>query len=102
MDPGFTRHEVSRGRRMSGVDQLLEAATMLNDQLGIADALYRFAAGQDNKETATFLSAFTNDAVLDFSHPAQRFGVELPPMEGLDAIATIRSEEHTSELQSRL
>jgi hypothetical protein len=74
---------------MSGVDQLLEAVTMLKDQLGIADALYRFAAGQDDKDTDTFLSAFTNDAVLDFSHPAQLFGVELPPMDGLAAIATI-------------
>lgn len=61
----------------------------LLDERAVIDALYRFGAGQDLDDTALFLSAFTQDAVLDFAHPAARFGVEIPPMEGLAAIAVI-------------
>jgi hypothetical protein len=52
----------------------------------IVDALYRFGAGQDLDDRALFDSAFTQDATLDFSHPASRFGVTLPPFEGREGI----------------
>jgi quercetin dioxygenase-like cupin family protein len=55
----------------------------------VADALYRFAAGQDLKDPDLFLSAFAPDATLDFTHPARRFGADIPVMRGRDTIATI-------------
>lgn len=60
----------------------------LRDTQEVVDALYRFAAGQDRKDTALFLSAFTPDATLDFTQPARRFGREVPVMDH-DAIAGI-------------
>lgn len=70
-------------------DQLALSVQMLVDQREVVDSLYRFAAGQDDKDRETFLSAFTPDAVLDFSEPAGRFGVTMPPMRGLDQVATV-------------
>ncbi|HEU5083310.1 MAG TPA: nuclear transport factor 2 family protein [Acidimicrobiales bacterium] len=61
----------------------------LADTHEVVDALYRFAAGQDSKDDALFRSAFTGDAVLDFTQPAARFDVDLPPMVGLEEIAGI-------------
>jgi hypothetical protein len=58
----------------------------LLDTAAVVDALYRFAAGQDRKDRDLFRSAFAPHAVLDFTHPADRFGADLPPMEGRDAI----------------
>ena len=48
------------------------------DHLAIVDALYRFGAGQDMSDRALFESAFAHDAVLDFTQPAKRLGVEIP------------------------
>lgn len=48
----------------------------------IIDALYRFAAGQDEHDRELFESAFAFDATVDFSEPASRFGVDLPPFVG--------------------
>lgn len=55
-------------------------------QLQLVDALYRFGAGQDLGNRGLFASAFTADAVLDFSAPARRFGLALPAFIGRDAI----------------
>lgn len=64
-------------------DQDLPAITgWLRDRVEIVDAVYRFAVGQDFHDSASFESAFTEDAVLDFSQPPQRFGVSVPPMVG--------------------
>jgi hypothetical protein len=60
----------------------------LRDTHDAVDALLRFAAGQDRKDTPLFLSAFTDDATLDFTGPARRFGIDAPEM-GRDAIAGI-------------
>lgn len=57
------------------------------DHLDVVDALYRFGAGQDHRDRALFESAFTADAVVDFTGPARRFGVTLPLFEGRAAIA---------------
>ena len=67
----------------------LERLALLLDERAVVDALYRFGAGQDLDDRSLFLSAFTEDAVLDFSHPAARFGVAMSPMVGLKAIAVI-------------
>ncbi|HEX5121900.1 MAG TPA: nuclear transport factor 2 family protein [Rhodanobacteraceae bacterium] len=48
------------------------------DHMAIVDALYRFAAGQDLCDRALFESAFADDAVLDFTQPAKRLGVDIP------------------------
>jgi hypothetical protein len=50
------------------------------------DALYRFGAGQDLGDRALFESAFAPNAVVDFTQPAARLGVALPPFEGRDAV----------------
>jgi hypothetical protein len=63
----------------------------LADQRDALDALYRFGAGQDLDDEALFRSAFADDAVLDFSQPAETFGVTLPPMKGIEEIAGILS-----------
>lgn len=62
------------------------AVGALADAAAIADALYRFGAGQDLDDRALFTSAFTADATLDFTQPAARLGVALPVFEGRDAI----------------
>ena len=68
----------------------LEAATReLVDQRDVLDALLRFGAGQDLRDEALFRSAFADDAVLDFTQPAERFGATVPPMKGLAEIAQI-------------
>jgi hypothetical protein len=59
----------------------------LLDMHEVIDALYRFGAGQDRRDRGLFESAFAADAILDFTQPAQRFGVTLPPFEGRTAIA---------------
>ena len=55
----------------------------------VVDALHRFAAGQDLRRPELFLSAFTDDARLDFTEPARRFGADVPVMVGRDAIGGI-------------
>jgi len=57
------------------------------DFIAIVDALYRFGAGQDLRDRALFESAFSSDAVLDFTQPARLLGVEIAPFEGRQAIA---------------
>ncbi|MGH8212353.1 MAG: nuclear transport factor 2 family protein [Rhodanobacteraceae bacterium] len=57
------------------------------DFIAIVDALYRFGAGQDLRDRALFESAFSPNAVLDFTQPARRLGAEITPFEGRQAIA---------------
>lgn len=59
---------------------------MRDDRDGISDALFRFAAGQDYKEPETLRSAFAADAVLDFTHPGAKLGVQLERFVGRDEI----------------
>lgn len=58
-----------------------------HDALAIADALYRFGAGQDLRDRKLFESAFADDAVVDFTGPAARLGVTIPEFKGREAIA---------------
>ncbi|HKZ11212.1 MAG TPA: nuclear transport factor 2 family protein [Rhodanobacteraceae bacterium] len=57
------------------------------DFIAIVDALYRFGAGQDLRDRALFESAFSLDAVLDFTQPARLLGVDIAPFVGRGAIA---------------
>ena len=61
----------------------------LVDQRDALDALYRFGAGQDLADEALFRSAFADDAVLDFTQPAETFGATIPAMKGIEEIAGI-------------
>lgn len=54
---------------------------------GILDALYRFAAGQDLGDRALFESAFSEQAILDFSGPARLLGAHVDPFEGRELIS---------------
>jgi uncharacterized protein (TIGR02246 family) len=60
----------------------------LRDRAEIADALHRFAAGQDLKDRDLFASAFTADAELDFRPAAARWGGKPPVMSGRDTIVS--------------
>ncbi|GGK36896.1 nuclear transport factor 2 family protein [Nocardia camponoti] len=60
----------------------------LRDRAEIVDALYRFALGQDTKDSELFASAFTADAEVDFRPAAARWGATPPVMSGRDTIVT--------------
>lgn len=57
-----------------------------SDRAAIIDALSRFGAGQDLHDRSLFESAFSPDATVDFTGPAQRLGVTIPVFEGQQAI----------------
>jgi len=76
-------------QQMVGALYRLAEVRALNDRQHIVDALHRFAAGQDLRRPELFLSAFTDDARLDFTEPARRFGADVPVMVGRDAIGGI-------------
>jgi hypothetical protein len=57
------------------------------DHILIVDALYRFGAGQDLCDRALFESAFAHDAVLDFTQPAKRLGLEIAVFKSRAGIA---------------
>ena len=61
----------------------------LTDQRDALDALLRFGAGQDLQDEELFRSAFADDAVLDFTQPAETFGATVPAMKGIEEIAEI-------------
>ncbi|MFF4040952.1 nuclear transport factor 2 family protein [Streptomyces sp. NPDC001816] len=60
----------------------------LRDRVEIADALHRFALGQDLKDKELFASSFAPDAELDFRPAAAKWGAVPPLMTGRDAIVT--------------
>lgn len=60
----------------------------LRDRAEIADALYRFALGQDRKDRELFASAFAAEAELDFRPAAAKWGSRPPVMSGRDTIVT--------------
>ncbi|MBN8736907.1 MAG: nuclear transport factor 2 family protein [Xanthomonadales bacterium] len=61
-------------------------APSAQDFIAIVDALYRFGAGQDLRDRGLFASAFSSDAVLDFTQPARLLGADIAPFEGRQAI----------------
>jgi hypothetical protein len=60
----------------------------LRDRVEIADALHRFALGQDLKDKELFASSFAPDAELDLRPAAAKWGAAPPLMTGRDAIVT--------------
>jgi uncharacterized protein (TIGR02246 family) len=56
------------------------------DRQAIADTLYRFAAGLDEKNAEMFGDVFTEDAVHDFSRGAKAMGMEFAPIQGRETI----------------
>lgn len=58
-----------------------------DERAAIVDALYRLAAGQDLRDRALFVSAFSPNATFDFTGPARRLGATVPVFEGRHAIA---------------
>ncbi|HKP66265.1 MAG TPA: nuclear transport factor 2 family protein [Casimicrobiaceae bacterium] len=64
-----------------------ERAVDPTDHVAIVDALYRFAAGQDMSDRTLFESAFAEDAVLDFTQPAKRLGVDIAMFKSRASIA---------------
>jgi hypothetical protein len=59
----------------------------VQDRVGIVDALYRFAAGQDLRDAELFESAFSEQATLDITGPAKLLGAELPVLQGRPTIS---------------
>lgn len=60
----------------------------LQDRLDIADTLYRFAAGLDEKDAELFASVWAQDAVHDFSRGAAALGLEFAPVVGRERIVS--------------
>ena len=56
---------------------------------GVEQALLRFAAGQDLDDTELLGAAFSEDATLDFSHPAAQLGTSADVMHGRKEIVGI-------------
>jgi hypothetical protein len=64
----------------------------LNDRYEVIDALHRFAIGVDTKNLTLLESAFTNDAIADFTPAATKVGMEFPVLKGRDAIVSALSQ----------
>ncbi len=57
------------------------------DRTEISDAVTRFANGMDTDDPTLLASAFSEDAVVDFSSAAEALGVEFPVLTGREEIA---------------
>jgi ketosteroid isomerase-like protein len=54
----------------------------LEDRYQIVDALHRFANGMDADDETLIRSAFTEDAVADFTPAAAKVGMQFPVLDG--------------------
>jgi hypothetical protein len=59
-----------------------QIAPNADERVALIDALYRFAAGQGDRDCTMFESAFAEAAVWDFTHPAARLGRQIGIFEG--------------------
>jgi SnoaL-like domain len=64
----------------------------LNDRYEVIDALHRFAIGIDTKDLTLLESAFTSDAIADFTPAATKVGMEFPVLTGREAIVSALSQ----------
>jgi hypothetical protein len=64
----------------------------LNDRYEVIDALHRVAIGLDTKDLTLLASAFTADAIADFTPAAKKVGMEFPVLTGRDAIVSALSQ----------
>jgi ketosteroid isomerase-like protein len=62
-----------------------ERLQRIEDRTQITDTLHRFAAGLDDGDADTFTSAFTDDAVVDFS-PAGKIGIDFAVLAPRDVV----------------
>lgn len=62
------------------------------DTLAVIDALYRFAAGIDQRDNNLLKSAFAMDAISDFRPAGKKAGFEYPVLEGRETIISALSE----------
>jgi len=60
-----------------------------SDQLAVIDALYRFAAGIDLRDSDLLSSSLTSDAISDFGPAGRKVGVEFPVLEGRENIVAM-------------
>ncbi|MGL4612110.1 MAG: nuclear transport factor 2 family protein [Trueperaceae bacterium] len=58
----------------------------IQDRYNILDALHRFARGIDFNDMNLFASAFTEDAIADFTPAAKKVGIEFPLLQGKETI----------------
>lgn len=72
------------------------------DRAAIVDSLYRFGSGQDLRDRALLESVFSAPAKLDITGPARRLGVELPVIQGRQAItdALMASVNHVDTIHT--
>ncbi|MGL5930500.1 MAG: nuclear transport factor 2 family protein [Dermatophilaceae bacterium] len=69
------------------IDQHEDAGRIV-DERDALDALIRFTAGLDRSDADVLASAFTEDAVADFTPAAERIGMSFPMLTGRDTIVT--------------
>ncbi|MGL5819380.1 MAG: nuclear transport factor 2 family protein [Phycicoccus sp.] len=65
-----------------------QIAEQIRDERDALDALIRFAEGLDRGDADILASAFTEDAVADFTPAAERVGISFPVLTGRDTIVT--------------
>lgn len=66
------------------------------DKLAVIDALYRFAAGIDQRDKNLLTSAFAADAISDFRPAGKKAGFEYPVLEGRETIISALSGSLTN------
>jgi hypothetical protein len=77
---------------MTSTSSLAQAA----DKLAVVEALYRFAAGIDLRDTNLLASSLAENAVSDFRPAAAKAGFEYPVIEGRDVIVSALSTSMSS------
>jgi len=75
---------------MSNADQNIHAAET-TDKFSVVEALYRFAAGIDLKDSDLLASAFAADAISDFRPAGAKAGFEYPVLQGRENIVAALS-----------
>ena len=63
-----------------------ELAQLACDRYEIADTLHRYAFGLDHGDPDSLASAFTEDAVFDFTPAGAKLGLQFPKLTGRQAI----------------
>ena len=63
-----------------------DLAQLAYDRTEIAETMYRYAFGLDHGDPDSLASAFTEDAVLDFSAGGAKLGLDFPVLTGREAI----------------
>ena len=70
--------------------------------LGVVDTLYRFGAGVDTNDTKLLETAFTVDAVVDFSPCGRKMGLDFPVLTGAETIVHFLGESANSQITSHI